>query len=61
LGNLKERDNAGDVKEDGKRIILKWKLNHLNGRSRTGFIWLRIGTSSVVNMAMYSHGNILTC
>jgi hypothetical protein len=34
----KERDCYGDLDVDG-RIILKWML------VRTGFIWLRVGTS----------------
>ena len=26
------------------RIILKWKFKQLDGETRTGLIWLRIGT-----------------
>jgi len=25
------------------RVILKWSLNKMNGRARTGLSWLRIG------------------
>jgi hypothetical protein len=41
--NLKERDHLQDQIVDG-RLILK-VLNKLGGRSWTGLIWLRIGTS----------------
>jgi hypothetical protein len=40
----KERDHFEDVGIDG-RIILDWILEKLDGKVRTGFIWLRIGIS----------------
>jgi hypothetical protein len=42
-GNLCERDHLEDLDIDGK-IILKWKVKNSDGRSWTGFIWLRIET-----------------
>ena len=42
-GNLlQERSYLLDV---DKRVILKWIVNKLNGRARTGFMGLKIGTS----------------
>jgi len=43
-GNLRERDHWGDPDADG-RIILRWILRKWEGVVRTGWSWLRIGTS----------------
>jgi hypothetical protein len=43
-GNLRERDNVGDLSID-EGIILKWDFNKLDG-AWTGLIWFRIGTRS---------------
>jgi hypothetical protein len=43
--NLKGRDLLVDLGVDGK-IILEWILGKWNRKVGTGFIWLRIGTSS---------------
>jgi hypothetical protein len=42
VGNLKERDHLEDLVSD-VWIILKWILKKYNGRTWTGFVWLRIG------------------
>jgi hypothetical protein len=39
---LQERSYLLDV---DKRVILKWIANKLFDRARTGFIWLKMGTS----------------
>jgi hypothetical protein len=41
--NLKGRDHFEDLCIDGR--ILEWILKKLGGRVRTGFTWLRTGTS----------------
>jgi hypothetical protein len=43
--NVKERDAIEDLHVNG-RIILKWILKKQDVKVLTGFIWLRIGTSS---------------
>jgi hypothetical protein len=30
---------------DGRTLAVKWSLRKYDGRLRTGFIWLRIGTN----------------
>lgn len=40
MGNLKETNHLKHL--GAKRIVLKWILNKHNGRTRTGFVWLRI-------------------
>jgi len=42
-GNLKERDNLGDPRLDG-RIILRWIFRKWDVGVWTGLSWLRIGT-----------------
>jgi len=42
---LKRRDHSEVLGVDG-RIMLEWILEKLCGMVWTGFIWLRIGTSS---------------
>jgi hypothetical protein len=42
--NLKVRDCFEDVGMEG-RIILKWILKQWDARIRTGFTWLKIGSS----------------
>jgi hypothetical protein len=42
--NLKLRDNLDDLDID-KKIILRRISEKYDGRVRTGFIWLDIGTS----------------
>jgi hypothetical protein len=44
LESLKERDRSEDLVVDG-RMILERILGKDGGEVRTGFIWLRIGTS----------------
>jgi hypothetical protein len=44
LENLKGRDCSEDIGVDGM-IILEWILEKYDGKLRTGFIWLRIGTN----------------
>jgi hypothetical protein len=44
VGIQKETDCYKDINVRG-RIILKWILDRKDGVVRTGFIWLRIGTS----------------
>jgi hypothetical protein len=41
--DLTERDHLQDLDIDGM-IISKWMLKKWDGMSRTGLIWLRIGT-----------------
>jgi hypothetical protein len=43
-GSLRERGHEGDQDVDG-RIILRWIFRKLEGVVRTGWSWLRIGTS----------------
>jgi hypothetical protein len=43
LKSMREGDHLEDPGVDG-RIILKWTCERLDGRARTGSIWLRIGT-----------------
>jgi hypothetical protein len=43
-GNLKARDRLEYLGVDG-RALFKWILKTWDSRFRTGFIWLRIGTS----------------
>jgi len=40
---LEERDHMQDLGVDG-RIVLKWMVKKSEGETRTGLIWLRIGT-----------------
>jgi hypothetical protein len=40
-----ERDHSKDLSIDA-RIILEWTLGKQGGKVWTGFMWLRIGTSS---------------
>jgi hypothetical protein len=40
-----EIDDFGDLSVDG-RIILKYIFKKYRGKTWTGFIWLRIGTSN---------------
>jgi hypothetical protein len=42
-GDLRERENLGDLGEDGK-IILKWIFKNLDEKTWTGLICLRTGT-----------------
>jgi len=42
-GNLRERDNLGDLGVDG-RIILHWIFRKWDVRVWSGSNWLRIGT-----------------
>ena len=42
-GNLRERDHLEDPDVD-ERIILRWIFRNCDEGSRTGLIWLRIGT-----------------
>jgi hypothetical protein len=44
LESLKARDLSEDL-DTNRRIILKRILKKEGGKLRTGFIWLRIGTS----------------
>jgi len=43
-GNLRGTDHWGDPGVDG-RIILRWIFGKWKGVVRTGWSWLRIGTS----------------
>ena len=43
-GIPKERDHLKDTGVDG-RIMIQFVLNKLYGRTWTGLLWLRIGTS----------------
>jgi hypothetical protein len=45
LENLKGRCRSEDPRIDG-RIILEWILGKEGGKLWTGFIWLRIGTTT---------------
>jgi len=40
--NLRERDYLEDPSVDG--IIVRWICRKLDGKERTGWSWLRIGT-----------------
>ena len=42
-GDLTERGHLQDLDVDGT-IIFKWMFKKWDGMSRTGLIWLRIGT-----------------
>jgi hypothetical protein len=42
-GNLRERDNLGDIDING-RIILRWIFRGLDVIVWTGWMWLRTGT-----------------
>jgi len=42
VGNLRERDNSGDLDLD-RRIILRWIFGKWEGLE-TGWSWLKIGT-----------------
>jgi hypothetical protein len=42
---MKGRDHSKDLGVDGK-IIFEWMLGKEGGKVRTGFIWLRTGTSA---------------
>jgi len=42
-GNLRERDQLGDLGIDG-RIILRWIFRKWDVGAQTGSSWLRIGT-----------------
>jgi hypothetical protein len=44
LENLRERNDSGNLRVDG-RIILEWKFGREDGKVWTGLIWLRIGAS----------------
>jgi hypothetical protein len=44
IGNIAGRDHSEDLGVFG-RIILEYRLRKLGGKLRTGFFWLRIGTS----------------
>jgi len=43
-GNLRDRDNLGDIRTDGK-IILKSIFKKWDGETWTRLLWLRIGKS----------------
>jgi hypothetical protein len=45
VGNLKDRGHLEDLNVD-RRIILEWILETQDGKLWTGFIWVRIETSS---------------
>jgi hypothetical protein len=42
-GDLRERDNLGDLGLD-VRIILNWISKKWDGEAWSGLVWLRIGT-----------------
>jgi hypothetical protein len=44
LGGPKARDHWEDL-DVGGRITLKWTLGRYGSMARTGFSWLRIGSS----------------
>jgi hypothetical protein len=45
LGGPKGRDHWKDLGEGGRRITLRWTLGRQGSMGRTGFSWLRIGSS----------------
>jgi hypothetical protein len=49
MENLKVRDHSEDLGVDGK-VILEGILRKLGGKVWTGYMWLRVGTSSVNKM-----------
>jgi len=48
LGGPKARDHCEDLGVGG-RITLRWTLGRLRSMGRTGFSWLRIGSSGELN------------
>jgi len=42
-GDMRERDNLGDLGLD-VRIILNWIFKKWDGEAWSGLVWLRIGT-----------------
>jgi len=52
--NLKEIGNLENLGIDGRFILCKRDLQDMVGRTRTGLIWLRIGTSGA---GCCDHGN----
>jgi hypothetical protein len=41
------------------KIILKWTINNLDGRTWTGFNWLNIGTSGNKPLSSINYGMFL--
>jgi hypothetical protein len=41
---IPERDHLGNLNVDG-RLMLKWIFEKQDGKVRTGYIWLKRGTS----------------